>query len=241
MPKVLIYITTHMSNQHKDYLKYCWPPALKNSLLLNSSDIKAYVTPESADVNESIQLLKDTFQGQNFTYHIQNNQGYQEGAIAAITDAAQNGRFDGYDWVFRMNPDVIVQNDTWMLDTIKNDNDASLLYTECLPGVNILNNTAKIHTDFFGLKPSALPEGQLLKTGKRAEALFSEQVAPLIVKGQHRHIPEAFPLIPVYCRANGNPEGPVFHFQDANGFVGEIINGVCPATFYNLDENYNWV
>jgi len=242
-PKVLIYITTHMSPQHKEHLKHCWPLALKNSQLLNSSDIKVYLTPESpVGVGESIQLLKDTFKGQNFTYHIHPNHGYHEGAISAIYDAAQYGWFDGYDWVFRMNPDVIIQDDTWMLDTIKNDVDASLLYVECLPHFTpILRNTRKAHTDFFGLKLSALPKGQLLMTGDNAEQLFSRQIAPIIAKGQHRHIPDTFPLIPVFCRVNGNPEGPVFHFQDNNGWVGEVTNGICPATFYNLDENYNWL
>ena len=30
--------------------------------------------------------------------------------------AAQNGHFDGCHWVFRMNPDVIAQDDAWMIE-----------------------------------------------------------------------------------------------------------------------------
>ena len=30
--------------------------------------------------------------------------------------AAHNGCFDGYDWMFRINPDVITQNDAWMTE-----------------------------------------------------------------------------------------------------------------------------
>lgn len=101
MPNVLIYITTHMSQQHKDFLKHCWPLALKNSQLLNSSDIKVFMTPEPTQVHESIELLQDTFKEQNFTYHINLNLGYHEGAIAAMLEAAKNGWFNGYDWVFR--------------------------------------------------------------------------------------------------------------------------------------------
>ena len=37
--KSMLYITTHMSEQHVWYLMSCWPGALKHSLLLNSSDV----------------------------------------------------------------------------------------------------------------------------------------------------------------------------------------------------------
>ena len=40
----------------------------------------------------------------------------KHGAIAAMYQAAQNGYFNGYDWVFRMNPDVITQDDAWMIE-----------------------------------------------------------------------------------------------------------------------------
>ena len=49
-----------------------------------------------------------------------------------------------------------------MLDAIKNDVNASLLHVKCLTyDKTILRNTSKIHVDFFELKLSALPKGQL--------------------------------------------------------------------------------
>ena len=242
MPKVLIYITTHMSDQHKEHFKHCWPLALKNSYLLNSSDIKVYMTPKYDKVRESIQIINETFKGMDFTYHLVHNRSYHKRAVDAMYQAARNGWFDGYDWVFRMNPDVIMQDDTWMLNTIMNDADASLLYVECLPDLHpTFGNTRKLHTDFFGLKLNALAEGQLLNTNGQAEEIFTRQMIPIIERGQHRHIPDTFPLMTSYCRVNGNPFGPVYHFQDDNGWVNEVKNGVCPAFFNNLDENGNWL
>ena len=141
-----------------------------------------------------------------------------------------------------MNPDVLIQDDTWMLDTIKNDAEASLLYIECLPHMApSLRNTRKIHTDFFGLKLNALPEDTLKETSVYAEDLFTRQVAPIIEKNQHRHIPDSYPIIPVFCRANGDPFGPVFHFHDNHGWTPELTDGICPAQFANLDGFGNWL
>jgi len=73
MPKVLIYITSHFSTQHKEYIKYCWPLALKNSYLLNSSDIMVYMTPNPGEIDEALQLLNETFKEQNLITHIKPN------------------------------------------------------------------------------------------------------------------------------------------------------------------------
>ena len=135
-----------------------------------------------------------------------------------------------------MNPDVLIQNDTWILDTIRNDINANLLYVECLPHLRGLwRNVRKVHTDFFGLKLSALPKETLNETSEYAEMLFSQQVAPLILKNQHRHIPDSYPAIPALCRVNGNPRGEVMHFHDNNGWTA-LENGTCPAHFANFDS-----
>ena len=63
IPKTLMYITTHMTQQHIDFLKYCWPLALQNSKLLSSADVMVYLSPNPDKVDESIELLKDVFKG----------------------------------------------------------------------------------------------------------------------------------------------------------------------------------
>lgn len=238
LPKILMFITTHMSWQHKEHLKHCWPLALKNSYLLNSSDINVFMTPIPNEIPESISIVKDTFKGMNYTYHIQRNQGYHDGASAAMEEGIKNDWFKGYDWVFRLNADVIIQDDTWMLDIIKYDDDASLLYIECLP--HLLPHRRKIHTDFFAVKISDLDEKELFKVDSMAATLgaedrFTYQMRPILMFGKHRHVPNAYPLFNVNCRVNGNLDGPVFHFQDDYGMIPHIEGGRCPARFNNLE------
>ena len=224
LPKTLIYITTHMSQQHRDYLKHCWPQAIKNSDLLKQSDITVYMTPDE-DVSGSFLLLEEVFKGLQLNVYLQPNPGYQEGAIAALTEASRRGWFNGYDWVFRLNPDVIIQNDKWMLDTIKNDADAGLLYVSCQHDLD--PNRMKIHTDFFGLKMTALSPGFRFTHGENAEWTFSSDVRNLVLDGKHRHIPDSYPHHKGYCRVDGNRDGPVFHFTKPYRSYG-----VCPANFY---------
>lgn len=241
IPKVLIYIATHMPSQHKEYLKHCWPLALKNSYLLNTSDVAVYLTPEEEEIDESVQILKETFKKQNLTYYINKNLGYQAGALAALTQGSNNHWFDGYDWVIRMNPDVIIQNDTWMLDTIENDVNASLLYIDCFKrpkSALFRNNVRLVHTDFFALKISELSIDHLnaqsyfdtVIAAKKitAETMFTERMGLIIEKEQHRHVPDSYPKSFGICRVDGNRDGAVFHFPSVN-----LQNGICPAKFFN--------
>jgi len=167
------------------------------------------------------------------------NISYQEGAVAAMTEASKNDWFDGYEWIFRMNPDVIIQNDTWMLEIVKNDADASLLYIDCAisspdPKPICPETVNLIHTDFFGLKLGAIPKGHLEKSNaKNAEFGFTKKMASIIDNRQHRHIPGAYPKVHHFCRVNGNPDGPVFHYHSYNVTLPNINNWTCPAKFFN--------
>jgi len=228
MPKILIYITTHMSEHHKEFLKHCWPLALKNSYLLNSSDVLLYMTPEPGQVRESVEIVKETFKvQQNFTYHITNNLGYQGGAIAALRDASRNGWFHNYDWVIRLNPDVIIQNDKWLLHNMKNNKNAKLLYVSCRTAQ--YPEVRGVHTDFFALKVADEPINfDFVLTGKdNAEQNFSDKVNHIILHRQHMPVLNVYPLTEGHCRVDGNSNGPVFHFH-----IITVENGICPAKFY---------
>jgi len=238
IPKTLIYITTHMSEDHKQMFKNCWPLALKNSRLLNSSNIMIYMTPKANEVKESIHLIKKTFKNHNFNIYISVNKGWNEGAMAALTQGEQEGFFDGYEWVFRMNPDVMLQSDKWFLETMKNDKGASLFYVECqfeevtFPGVKAL------HTDFFAFKPGSLPTGIFQHNPDRsAEISFTMQMKPLIEANKHRQIPNAHPEANHVCHIDGNMNAPIYHYHEY--FINPRKNkgkSVCPAIF-SASEN----
>jgi hypothetical protein len=50
--------------------------------------------------------------------HSRPNPGYQDGAILAIREAFKNHWFDDYDWVIRLNPDVLIRSNSFLLEQI---------------------------------------------------------------------------------------------------------------------------
>lgn len=87
--RVLIYITTHLSSAHVQYLEQCWPALLSKSSLYRTSDFMMYIT-EDHDRGVNTTLLKSVFANTNLTVHVQPNPGYNEGAILAMVDAFEN-------------------------------------------------------------------------------------------------------------------------------------------------------
>jgi hypothetical protein len=237
--KVMLYVTTHMSPQHIWYLKSCWSAALQNSLLLRSSDVVVYLNEPENEREEAKKLLKDTFKNQKLTIHERGNPGYQEGAIAALADAAREGWFNGYDWVIRVNPDVIIRNDTFILDVMQNDPNATALLVNCLPS----DDDPKVQTDFFAIKPGALapntflnssdPNAEYSSTGTdpNAEYSFTNDIRKDILDvGNHRWIKEAT-LSNGMCRVGDDMElneTPITHFHQEE----ELMNNfTCPIPF----------
>ena len=188
----MLFVTTHMSLQRIWHLKSCWPPALQNSVLLNTADVVVYLNPEEKERKEAMNILKHTFRDQNLTIHVHGEtEERQSGAMAALSDATREGWFSGYDWVIRVNPDVIIRDDTFMLDAMQNDPNATGLLINCRKTTN--TRIPKIHTDFFAIKPEVLPSDAFLNpTGRDAEDSFTNDIREAILnKGNQRWIPGA--------------------------------------------------
>ena len=249
--RILLYVTTHMSASHFWYLQSCWPKVLDHSSLLRNSDVMVHLTaPE--DVRElATEQLRWTFHGQpNLTIHSVHNPGYQEGAISAMKDALEKQWFADYDWIIRLNPDVIVRNDSFLSDTIYRDPNATAVLVDCIPPGYDRNNFNKIqrqkilrqwtgpliHTDFFALKTSALSlDSALFRLTPRlpaAEMSFSSAIREIVLnKGGHRIFPGAGPL-EVNCRVGDGrnmDDTPLVHIH----FDEEVKNNQieCPISF----------
>lgn len=112
--KILLYITTHMSTLHFWYFKACWLQALSHSSLLRNSDVDVMVhmTVPGGSERAALTLVNGTFHGQNLTVQLKDhvvsgknervrnrNVNKQNGAMAALSDAAKNHWFEGYDWI----------------------------------------------------------------------------------------------------------------------------------------------
>jgi hypothetical protein len=81
-----------------------------------------------------------------------NNPGYQSGAIAGVVIAARLGWFGGYDWVIRVNPDVVFE-DSKFLETHLRQQNTSAVLAQCK---TCSQAGIVTHTDFFAARPLAM-------------------------------------------------------------------------------------
>ncbi len=175
--------------------------------------------------------MKETFQNQTITIHDRSNPGYQSGVITALEDAAKEGWFKGYDWVIRLNPDVIIRNDTYILDVMQNDLNATAILINC-KWFNPEN--PKVNTDFFAIKPEVLaPNTFINSTIGNAELSFTNDIRPDIMnKGNHRWIRNSEPKKGGICRAGYYRKEDERHVTHAH--VPEDVlqnNFTCPIPF----------
>lgn len=244
--RTLLYVTTHMSASHAWFLEACWPAALRHSLLLNSSDVVVYfardaaVADEDEDEDARLALLRRTFRRQRLTIRVRPNRGWHASASAALDDAVRGGWWDGYDWVVRVNPDVVVRDDAFLLRTLREDPDAAGVFVNCVREGGA--GPVLLHTDFFALRPAALlgvkgdghkdqTKDAFLRrhaTGWSAERRFTDAVAPLVAREEHRWLAGARPTNRK-CRAGTGRdvrETPVVHFHPKM-----LSGGSCPVPF----------
>lgn len=201
--RVLLYVTTHFSQQHAMYLKYCWPNVLARSPLLQKADVAVYLNPSKSETRkEAMGVLKDTFADHNLLVYLRENAGYTTGATDAMTEAVANDYFSGYDWVIRLNPDVMIRDDSY-LTAHMDDPSVSALLINCS---NRMHN--KVHTDFFMIKPHLLSKDSFPTKIFRnnAELSFTKSIQTSVLdKESHRWIPDSNPKSSV-CRAGEGRE-----------------------------------
>jgi hypothetical protein len=177
--RVLLFITTHLSAQHVLFMRSVWPSVV--APLLFQCDVLFFTTSPSPP------LFRDLFHG-NFTTVTYNNTGYQSGAIQAMTYLqTHRDRMSGYDWVIRLNPDVIIKNSDW-IETVMQDPDVDGIFVDCFSsGCQRSCTKGHIHTDLTIFRPRSLPHTLLNITHSEthATALFNSVVA----RGRDRWVP----------------------------------------------------
>ena len=205
---LLIYITTHMSKAHKTSLHNCWPEALTRSpTLLGSADILFFTT--TAPTQDIVSL----FGPKRVRVELYTNPGLQQGAILALTTAVRKGWFNGYDWVIRLNPDVIIRDETWLVQTMQ-DPDVDGIFADCLSRKCTSHCTQNwIHTDFFVVRPRTLRnvDEYYNHNEKNAERGFTSYMQPTLEAGKDRWLPHTTQR--GSCRVQGT-QSPVIHDHD---------------------------
>lgn len=171
----MIYLTTHFSADHIKFLQNCWHESIEKSKLLQSADVLVFLTGRPANLT----LLESIFFRNNVKVHKVPNPGYQGGAILAMNLGFEKKLFHGYDWVIRLNPDVIIHNDTTIIARILDPSLDGIF-------VNCKNDAMKLHTDWSAFRPSAVSfnETDVVQLGrpKNAENHFTYLMALILLE-----------------------------------------------------------
>ena len=144
----LVYLTTACTPCHLHYLRACWPNALRRSVLAEA-DVLTYAGCRGATSPSAWAHALAALPVRNVTLAWTRwNPGYQEGAMAAVMVAARRGWFDSYAWVVRANPDVRIEDASFLAARLRKPTVDAVL-VRCRP------RAPSICTDFFAARPAA--------------------------------------------------------------------------------------
>lgn len=248
-PRILLYVTTHLSQSHEEFLHLCWPYVLSNSKLVQMADVKVFLTGNSerqeADAEIFRYVFREKVRKNKFSIIQMENEGYQEGAIAAMALGHKNGWFEGYDWVVRVNPDVIIRNDTWLLETILTSDEENVtgIFVDC---DGACNETAahcnkdgyRIHSDFTAFKPSVISPTLQWNESENAEYMNRLAFYDTVRQGQDRWLFESSPDVTSVCRLSTKDDSPVSHYgTDTDGSTERCVQWYKQRNL-NLDIDF---
>jgi hypothetical protein len=157
-------------------------------------------------------FIESVFARTGITTFFTSNPGYNEGAILALVKGFQNGWFEKYDWVVRVNPDVLIKNDTFILASMA-DKSINGIFVDCLDrpcpaGRGCFNR--HMHSDFFAIRPSAVTLDALLNNyDANAERMTIKAFSGIVDKKTDAWLPGTGPQRGL-CRVNG-ATSPVVH------------------------------
>jgi len=166
-PNILLYFQTYNNTQHLRYFE-CWQKILENDSFLKGMDVTVYFgdTVGGEKFNDTFQ----NFPNEKKTFIENRNPGYQEGAILAFRYGFQHELFNSYDWVIRLNSDVLIYN-SYTLQTMMQNRTTCGIFSNCYN--NICENRCLeglIMTDFTVFRPKCLNNTEVLeKKGESAE------------------------------------------------------------------------
>eukprot|EP00928_Gymnodinium_smaydae_P051326 TRINITY_DN34865_c0_g1_i1.p1 TRINITY_DN34865_c0_g1~~TRINITY_DN34865_c0_g1_i1.p1 ORF type:complete len:335 (-),score=37.00 TRINITY_DN34865_c0_g1_i1:11-1015(-) len=152
---IVVFMTSYDSEQHMDFLK-CWPSkVMSGKSMLSTADLILYKTGQ---IRSELKTVLAKFPNRVVKLiHAGTNPGYQSGAIKAVADAFENGWIDDYEWMIRLNPDVIVWSEAPLLAAMNSPSTWGI-FANCKtakmqrrhPGIVLT------HTDFFAVRPAKL-------------------------------------------------------------------------------------
>jgi len=183
--RVVLFVTTVGSKQHLAFLScqaglFSRLPRLSNADAILSVGLPKLSAGEGTappkEVRRYEQLVRD-WPCRRKTVRFIKNLGYQAGAVEATHIAFSSGWFDGYDWVIRMNPDVVIYNENPLFDFMERPDNWGV-FAGCNPGEPCRQHSGCglkrkgfwTHTDFNAVRPDRLPRDAFNVSGKKVHA-----------------------------------------------------------------------
>ena len=142
----------------------------------------------------------------------------QWGANMAMSVAVSSGWFQPYDWIVRLNPDVLIRQSDFIVDHL-DDSSVDAIVARC--------DFEKIDTDFFAVRPQALQPnafaqmypGSMDKPVYEGMSLLNHEVTakknflPILFAKRFLEVPN-LARMKMNCRVRGD-KAPVYHAHDS--------------------------
>lgn len=177
--KVVLYITTHGSEQHMSFLE-CYPQHFKNLPKFAAADVILFVGEGNetltAEKKDRYRELVAAWPVRKTQVHFRGNPGKQAGAIKALHYGFSSGWFDEHDWVVRINPDVFFYDESVLfslMDKPENWGVFAPCHGRCEDHTGcILHHLpqGKTHTDFFAVRPEHVPKDAFANWSQESNA-----------------------------------------------------------------------
>jgi len=214
---VAVYITTAGSEQHIGFLE-CQADLFRQLPRLSKADVIMYVTPltnVSVAMKEMFTKLLEAWPQERKTIYYGDNLGKQKGAMKASHDGFSSGWFDSYDWVIRINPDVVIHSESKLFS--KMDNSANWgVFASCDSSTACRDRSGCIahlrgrqtHTDFYAVRPGRIGKNAFANwaSSDNAERQATSAFAQIFNAKADAYIVER--NRDAYCRVRG---GGVWH------------------------------
>jgi hypothetical protein len=156
---ILVFITTIFSTQHIEYFNCCWPRLMAYSPLLSNAHITIFANNHTQQPSHDMDQMQSLFiHNPSFQFkfleedtinhtnvYLNKDKKLQMGANLGLELASKNEWFKPYEWMIRINPDVLIRNSDWIIETMKNTT-IDAIFMMCV--------SRKVHTDFFAVRTS---------------------------------------------------------------------------------------
>lgn len=217
---VLLYLTTDLTPAHIQFIKYCWPAVLEGSYLLRNANVLVYANPslDTSDATKdgALKLIEDTFiDNPSLRVYVAHNQSVEEevgtsyaNSLEAMWQASSHHWWwrsgnehaapgtDRYDWIIRLHADVLVRNDTFLLDNMK-DPYVEGIFNDCTDQTCFNDQRCRkrrIHGDALLFRPGSLREKAFFVPKKRrpkanADMEITREFQTIVGKAADRWIP----------------------------------------------------